>query len=128
MANRLESHVLDYGLDALRSEATDIVVCSAEPADYAQANVDYVLGRKVFGSGSCFGALQDALPHGRKLASAAVVGGAVSKSGTASHWAVIDTVNARLLAVGQPAEPLALLGGGTFALPSFEIMCPAHGV
>lgn len=38
MGDNLQPRVLDYGLDALLNEATDIVVCSDEPTDYAEAN------------------------------------------------------------------------------------------
>jgi len=121
---KLESRVLDMGLDVLDTEATDIVICSAMPTSYAEANATYALGRKVFGAGACFGSPADAVPNGRKVVSAAVADGMVEASGDATHWAAIDTVNTRLLAAGELAAAVTVTMGNDFTLGSFEITVP----
>lgn len=126
MADRLEAYVLDNGLTVLEDEATDIVICSQDPASYAEANATYCLGRKVFGAGSCFGSEEDASPNGRLVSSTVITDGAVSASGTATHWAVIDTVNSRLLAVGSLSASLAVTIGQSFSLPSFDVRIPSQ--
>lgn len=125
MGERLEAHVLDNGLGVLAAEATDIVLCSADPATYAEANATYLLGRKIFGAGACFGAPEDAAPNGRKAVSPAIAGGAVAVSGRATHWAAIDTANARLLVVGRLIASADVLSGGTFSLDPVAARIPA---
>jgi hypothetical protein len=126
VAATLYDYVLDSGLDALQAEATDIVLLSAEPTSYAEANATYALGRKVFGAGSCFTAAEARTPNGRKVASAAITDGAISADGTAAYWAVIDTVNSRLLAHGSLASGVAVTNGNSFSLDSFDIGIPGQ--
>ncbi len=126
MAPTLYDYAIDYGLDTMQSEATDIVLCSAEPSTYAEANATYALGRKVFGAGSCFTAVEARSPNGRKIASVAISDGAISADGTAAYWAVIDTVNSRLLAHGNLSAGVAVTNGNSFSLDSFDIGVPGQ--
>jgi hypothetical protein len=120
----LGDDVLDNGLTRLDTLATDIVICSALPTTYAEANATFALGRKVFGAGGCFGAPAAATPNGRKVTSAAITDGAVATSGTASHWGAIDTVNTRLGAAYTLASSQAVTAGNSFAIPAFDVRVP----
>ncbi len=126
MADNLQDYVLDNGLGVLNTDATDIVICSAEPTNYTEANATYALGRKVHGAGSCFGAPAAGSPNGRKVTSAAITDGSVTADGTASKWAVIDTANTRLLAVGSLASSQGVTNGNSFSLPAFDIRIPGE--
>jgi hypothetical protein len=124
MAAKLEDRVLDNGISVLNTEANQINICSVQPTTYAQATGAASLGSKVLGAGTTFSAPAVATPNGRKVASTAITDGAINVGGNASFWAVVDTVNARLLAAGPLASTVAVTSGDTFTLASFEIAIP----
>ena len=120
----IADRVLDLGLNVLDTEATHIYVCNAEPATFTAATTTNALGNKNFGAGGCFGAPAARTPSGRRVSSIAVTDGSVTGTGTASHWAVVDTANSRLLATGSLAASQAVTSGNTFTLASFDIGIP----
>lgn len=121
----LNDRVLDFGIDILNTEADRIDICSQEPATYTEATSTYTLGNKDHGaSGSAFGAPADRTPTGRKVSSTAVTDGSVTSNGTASHYAVSEVGNTRLLAASSLAASQAVTSGNTFTLASFDIGIP----
>jgi hypothetical protein len=54
----------------------------------------------------------------------ALTGGNVTATGTATHYAITDTVNFRLLATGALSSPQAVTNGNTFSTSSFTIRIP----
>ena len=62
---------------------------------------------------------------GREVTIAAFTDGAVTANGTASHYAIVDTVNSRLLATGSLASSQVVTNGNTFSLAAFKIGMPA---
>ena len=91
----LGSRVLDNGLDVLRTEANEIWVLSIHSTDYSAA-----VTAKLGTAPAAFGTIT-ASGNNRRIASSAVTAGTVTSVGTASRWAVVDTVNSRLLATGD---------------------------
>ncbi len=126
MANNVASRVLDNGLSVLDTESDKIVICSQEPTTYTEANSTYALGNKTFSAGGAFGAPATGSPNGRKVSSTAITDGSVTATDDATHWAVVDTANSRLLAVGSLSAPQAVTSGNTFQLPSFDIRLPSE--
>jgi len=61
---------------------------------------------------------------GREVVVAEITDGSVSVSGTATHYAILDTVNSRLLATGSLSASQAVSAGNTFTLGSFTIGIP----
>jgi len=121
----LNDRVLDFGIDILNTEADRIDICSQEPATYTEATSTYTLGNKDHGAaGSAFGAPADRTPTGRRVSSTAVTDGAVTGTGTASHYGVSDVGNTRLLAASSLASSQAVTSGNTFTLASFDIGIP----
>ena len=120
-------HVLDNGLAALKSTATHVEVCNAEPATYAAATSTNNLGTKNFGAGNVFPAAIAAGtgPIGRQLVSAAVTDGAIGTNGTASHWAVTDRTNSRLLCTGTLAASQSVTSPNAFTLGAITIKLPS---
>ncbi|TPI10280.1 hypothetical protein [Mesorhizobium sp. B4-1-1] len=116
----LNSLVLDSGLSVLVANGNRLHICSAEPTDYATA-VSLSLGTKNTPTISAIGART---PSGRKVTVSAITNGAVSANGNASHWAIVDTVNSRLLAAKPLDATLAVNNGDTFTLPAFDIGIP----
>ncbi|CDX19559.1 conserved hypothetical protein [Mesorhizobium sp. ORS 3359] len=116
----LNSLVLDNGLSVLVANGNRLHICSAEPADYA-GTLAVSLGTKNTPGISAIGART---PSGRKVTVSAITNGAVSANGNASHWAIVDTVNSRLLAAKALDAVLAVNNGDTFTLPAFDIGIP----
>lgn len=125
MAANVDAYVLDNGLAGLKSTATHIYICSAEPATYTAATSTNALGNKNFTAGLVFpAAIAAGTPNGRTVTTAAVTDGSVTATGTASNWAIVDSVNSRLLAVGSLAATQGVTSGNTFTLPAFDIRLP----
>lgn len=116
----LDPRVLDNGLTVLDTEADVLHICSSEPANYA-AVAGASLGTK---SAVSIGAPGARAPSGRKVTVAAITDGAVSATGTATHYAIVDSVNSRLLATGALAASQAVTNGNTFTLAAFDIGIP----
>lgn len=55
----------------------------------------------------------------------AVTNGSVTATGTASHYAIVDTVNSRLLATSSLSATQSVTSGNTFTLASFTVRIPA---
>lgn len=118
----LNTRVQDSGLEILNTEAEAIYICNAEPDTYAEATSTFALGNKDFGSpGDAMGAPAAGSPNGRRVATVAVTDGTVTADGTASHWAIVDKANSRLLAAGPLAATQGVTNGNVFTLPSFTI-------
>lgn len=114
-------YVLDAALTKLDTEANRLDITSQEATTYAQATSTYTLGNKTSLS---VGSPEDATPNGRKVVVAAITGGSVTATGTASHWAIVDTSNSRLLATGALSASQAVTSGNTFTLAAFDVRIP----
>lgn len=121
----LNDRVLDLGLNTLDTEADKIFICSAEPATYTAATSTNALGNKTFSAGAAFGSPAVRSPSGRKVTSAAITDGSVTGSGTATHWAVVDSANSRLLAAYSLSASQPVTSGNPFTLPAYDIGIPA---
>lgn len=126
MAAHVENYVLDNGLGAgLKTIASHIYICNAEPTTYSTATVTgtNALGSKNFGAGAVVpGAIAaGTATNSRKVTTAGFTDGVVSQAGSATWWAIVDATNSRLLAVGQLSSTLVVATGSPFALPAFDI-------
>ena len=116
----IADYVLDAALSKLDTEANRLDICTQEPTTYAEATSTYTCGNKTSLS---VGAPTDRTPNGRKVVVAAITDGTVTGTATASHWAIVDTGNSRLLATGALA-PQAVTSGNTFTLGTIDIGIP----
>lgn len=117
----LNSRVLDNGLTVLDTEADKLYLCSQEPTTFAEATSTYALGNK---DSISIGAPADRSPSGRQVTVAAIVAGApgnITASGTATHYAIVDSVNSRLLATAALTASQVVTNGNTFTTASFTI-------
>jgi len=117
----LADRVFDNGLTVLDTEANRLDICSQEPASYAEATSTYTLGNKTSLS---VGSPGDRSGGGRKVTVAAITDGSVTDTDEATHWAIVDTSNSRLLATGPLAAGQQVTDGNTFTLPAFDIGIP----
>lgn len=127
MAKRVLAALLDAALNVIKvgitgnGPANKQVVCSAEPTTYTEANSTYKLA-EVTMTGTDF-----TLANGdgagntpRKCTVAQKTGVSVGTSGTATHVALIDTINGVLLEV-TTCTSQALTSGNTVTIPAWKI-------
>jgi len=117
----LNDRVFDNGLTVLDTEGNRIDVTSQEATSYAEATSTYTLGNSTSLS---IGAPADRSGGGREVTVAAINDGSVSGTGTATHYAIVDTSNSRLLATGTLSASQSVTSGNTFTLASFTIGIP----
>ena len=117
----LNNRVFDNGLTTLDTEANKVLVTSQEASTYAEANSTFALGNSTSLS---IGAPADRSGGGRKVAVASITDGSVTATGTATHYALVDTINSRLLATGALTASQAVTSGNTFTLATFDIGIP----
>ena len=106
--------VLDSGLATIVGSSRRLDICSAEPDTYAEATSTMTVGNK---TGLTIGAAADGSPSGRKVTIPQVTSGAagsVTGTATATHWALSDPGNSRLLAAGALSASQAVTSGNTF--------------
>ena len=82
------------------------------------------LGNKNYGAGNACGNPTSASPNGERVTFTAVTDGAITSTGTAARWAVVDSVNSRLLLDNDLAAPQAVNAGNVFSLPAFDFRIP----
>lgn len=117
----LNNRVFDNGLTVLDTEANRVDVTSQEASTYAEATSTYTLGNSTSLS---IGAPADRSGGGRKVAVASITDGSVTGTGTATHYALVDTNNSRLLATGSLTASQSVTSGNTFTLATFDIGIP----
>tara|TARA_B110000902_G_scaffold70240_1_gene83206 strand:- start:530 stop:904 length:375 start_codon:yes stop_codon:yes gene_type:complete len=117
----LDNSVFDSGLTTLDNDANKIVITSQQAATFAEANVTYLLGNSTSLS---IGAPADRAGGGREVTVAAITDGAVGTTGTASHYAILDTTGSVLLAANSLTNGQSVTSGNTFTLGSFTIGIP----
>lgn len=116
---------MDTGLSSLEAAVDRFDICTQEPTTYTEAVSTYTKGFKDHGAaGSGFGAVADRSPSGRKVSSTAITDGAVTGTGTVTHWAATDVGSTRLWATGALSASQGVTSDNTFALPSFDIGMP----
>lgn len=117
----LDNRVFDNGLTVLDTEANKILITSQEATTFTEANATYALGDSTSLS---FGAPQNKSGGGREVVAAAITDGSVTGTGTATHYAIVDTTNSRLLATSTLTPSQSVTTGNTFSLSSFSIGTP----
>lgn len=116
----LNDRVFDNGLTVLDTEANAIHVTSAEATDFANVST-VTLGNSTSLS---IGAPADRTGGGREVTVAAITDGSITGTGTATHYAIVDTANSRLLVTGSLTASQSVTSGNTFSLASFKIGIP----
>ena len=117
----LNDRVFDNGLTVLDTEANKIIITSQEATTYTEANATYALGDSTSLS---VGAPADRAGGGREVTVAAITDGSVTSTGTATHYAIVDTANTRLLATSTLTASQSVTSGNTFTLSSVAIGIP----
>jgi len=117
----LDNRVFDNGLTVLDTEANAIHVTSQEATSYTDATSTSTLGNSTSLSSS---APADRSGGGREVTVSAITDGSITAGGQASHYAIVDTTNSRLLVTGSLSAAQSVTSGNTFSLASFTIGIP----
>jgi hypothetical protein len=123
----LADRVLDFGLGVLVNESKQFSVCTTQPTTYAQAITapaggGYSLGIYNYAGPAFTGPVANASPTGRKVSLTPISSATISVAGTAAFWAVVDSVNSRLLASGPFTAPIAVSPALGFKVGTFDIV------
>jgi hypothetical protein len=117
----ISDYVLDAALSKLDTEANRVDICNAEPTTYTAATSTNTLGNSTSISIS---APTNGDTSGRKVTLSAISGASVTGTGTATHFAISDTTNTRLLATGSLSSSQSVTSGNTFSLTAVDIEIP----
>lgn len=114
MAKKVSDAVLDGALDIIAA-ATEIYICTAEPADRAAAIATALIAAHTMASGDFSKANGDT--SGRKVTVAEQANLSITASGTATH---IVLCNGTVLILVTTCTSQALTSGGTVTVPAFD--------
>lgn len=118
----LHNDVYDSGLDTLTTNVNSLHILSADPGVATYANIaTYTLGNKATPT---VGAAENHTT-GRKVTISSISDGSVTGTDTATHVALVDTVNSKILVTAALDSSQAVTSGNTFTLTSFYVAIPA---
>lgn len=121
MAKRNHPDVLDGALNVVKNNVTRMVLCSAEPTTFTEANVTFMLANVTMATGDFTLANGDgAGTQPRKVTVAAKSAVSVTNSGTATHVALLDVTNSKVLEV-TTCTSQAVTAGNTVNFPAWKI-------
>jgi hypothetical protein len=112
----MNNEVFDQGLDYADTNGTQLDICSQEPTTYAEATTTYTLGNKTLNTG----ATEDGAVDGRRVIVPAITDGAVTSTGTATHWALTDGASI-LVATGALTSSQGVTSGNVFTLDAISL-------
>lgn len=118
MAKAVHDDVLDGALNIIKNNCTRQTLCNAQPTTYTEGNATFALADVTMASGDFTAANGDT--SGRKLTVAAKSAVPVDTTGTATHVALLDVTNTKLLYV-TTCTSQALTAGNTANLPAWDI-------
>lgn len=120
MAKWANDLMMDAALDFVIDNADRQIVCSSQPTTYAEANATFALA-DVAVTGADFTKANGDV-SGRKAGVAAKNGVLIDASGSATHVALVDDTNSRLLYVTTcTTQALVANGANTTNIPAWDI-------
>lgn len=118
MAKTVHDDVLDGALNILKNNVTRMTICSSQPTTYTEGNATYALADVTLASGDFTNA--DGTTSGRKTTIAQKTGVTVDTTGTATHVALLDVTNSKLLYV-TTCTSQAVTAANTMTFNSWKI-------
>tara|TARA_R100000655_G_scaffold71272_1_gene109655 strand:+ start:113 stop:499 length:387 start_codon:yes stop_codon:yes gene_type:complete len=122
MAKSLNDLVYDAALEYIADNGGQMNICSSEPTTYAEATSTYNLAdvSMTVGDGNGDYTIGNGDTSGRKLAVSEKAAVTIDSTGTATHLAIVDTSNSRLLAV-TTSNSQSVVATNTVTIPGFDI-------
>lgn len=122
MAAQLHNDVYDNGLSHLTTSVDELHILSQDPGVATYANIaSYTLGNK---SSPTISSPEDHTT-GRKVTVSAISDGTATGTGTATHFALVDSVNSEILATQELDSGEEVASGDTFTLTELYVAFPA---
>jgi chitinase len=118
MAKSVHDAVLDGALDVIKNNCDIMTVCTQQPLTFAEANATYALASATMTGTDFIKANGDT--SGRKVTVGQKSGVTVATTGTATHVALLDSVNSRLLYVTTSTSQV-LTAGNTMTFNAWDI-------
>ncbi len=118
MAKSVSTDVLDGALNVLKTSVTKMVVCSAQPLTFTDANTTMKLAEVVMAAADF--TLAAGVTSGRRVTIAAKTAVPVLTAGSATHLALLDVTGTRLLYV-TTSSAQALTTGGTVNITAWDV-------
>lgn len=118
MAKTVHDDVLDGALNIIKNNCTRITACSAQPTSYTEGNATYALADVTVDSSDFTAGNGDV--SGRKLTVGAQSSVDVDVTGDATHVALLDVSNSKLLYV-TTCDEAALDDAGTVNFGAWDI-------
>ena len=118
MAKSVHNDVLDGALNILVNNATRMVLCSAQPTTFTEADVTFKLADVTISSADF--TVADGDTSGRKVTIAAQAAVPVDTTGTSNHAALLDVTNSKPLYVTTHTGQ-ALTQGNTVDIGAWDI-------
>lgn len=119
MAKAANDLVMDAALDFIAT-STRQIACSAQPTTFAEANATFALADVTMAGGDFTKANGDT--SGRKVTMGAKSSVLIDASGTATHVALVDVSNSRLVYVTTcTSQALTANGSNTVNFPAWDI-------
>lgn len=120
MGKAAHDDVMDGALNVLKNNVTRQVACSAQPTTYTEGNATYALADVTLSSSDFTNANGDT--SGRKTTIGAKSGVLIDTSGTATHIALLDVSNTKLLYVTTcTSQALTANGSNTVNFPAWDV-------
>lgn len=127
MGFSVHNDVLDAALNYIKSNATRITICSAQPTSFNEANNEddgspagYCLAQHTIDSDDFTGPA-DGDTSGRKLAINQQTGVTAIDTGTATHMALLDVDDSKLLYVKELSSSVSMTDTETYTLAASDI-------
>lgn len=119
MAKIVHDDVLDGALNIIKNNCTRMTACSAQPTTYIEGNATYALA-DVTMAGTDF-TVANGDTSGRKVTVAAKSAVPIDTSGDATHIALLDVTNSKLLFVTTCTTLTLTAGAGnTVNFPAWD--------
>lgn len=119
MAKTVHDDVLDGAFNVIKNNATRQVACSAQPTTYTEGNATYALADVTMAPGDF--TLANGDTSGRKVTTAAKSSVLIDTTGTATHIALLDVANSKLLFVTTcTSQALTANGSNTVNFPAWD--------
>lgn len=119
MSKSVHDDVLDAALNYIKNNGNRLTICSQAPTTYTEATSTYKLA-DVDISSSDYTGPANGDSSGRKLTVNAQSGITVDTSGTATHVAIVDTTDSKLLLVTEISNSQSLTAGNTCSTSAFD--------
>lgn len=117
----LNDKVFDSGLNILDTDTEKLYILSGDPGLTWSNIAALALGNKAT---PAISAPADRGAGGREVTVSAIADGTVTKTGTATHYALTDDNLTLILASGALSASQAVTSGNTFTLTEFKIGIP----